>query len=195
MAAIAKLTQTALTEARNFRRTVSSVITTTLGALASAGSLAASAELSDAIVAFGEWGVYKDEVACWIAANPDSTYDSALALYEQSMSVAFFYGSHAPQVSFTTTDCCAGAMSAHTQSYTMPLLFRDDTYFSKLEDDVLFLKSALQSEVVSIVSDGTGNQFMSFSTQGLQEAYNEVSRICDFFPLNSDEDEAETRRG
>jgi hypothetical protein len=147
-------------------------------------SFTATAQVSQSVAEFEAWGVFKDDMACWIASNPQNAFDSSLDLAQQYLHVTFFYGSHVPEVSFLTTNCCAEAVSVHTEDYTIPLFLYGDTYFLTSVDDLDFLMSVLQKDRVNIIGDSSRTQFMSFTTQGLQEAYNEVSRICEFRPSN-----------
>lgn len=145
----------------------------------------AIAQTYDSIAEFEDWGVFKDAGACWIATNP--IHFKASEAVESFAFVSFFYGSHIPEISFYTPGCCGGQVSAQTSGYTMPLNYKKDTYFSAGKDETNFLLSLLRSSTVEIVDNSSGKPILSFSLAGFKEAYNQVSKICDFRPLNLNE--------
>lgn len=145
----------------------------------------AIAQTHESIAEFKAWGVFKDEGVCWISTNPTFTKDLEAA--DRYAHVSFFYGRHIPEISFYTPGCCGLTVSARTQSYKMPLKYRVDTYFSAKRDETNFLLSLLRSSTVEIVDDSSGERILSFSLAGFKEAYNQVSKICDFRPLNLNE--------
>lgn len=134
------------------------------------------------IAEFEAWGVFKDAGVCWIAANPIKFENSAAA--EKFAYVSFFYGSHVPEISFFTPDCCEGPVSARTESYMMPLQYKGDTYFSARTNETDFLLSLLRSSIVEIIDVSSEERLLSFSLAGFKDAYNHVSKICYFRPIN-----------
>ena len=145
----------------------------------------AIAQTYEPIAEFEDWGVFKDAGACWIATNPVHSKDSEAV--ERFAFVSFFYGSHIPEISFYTPGCCGAQVSARTNGYTMPLNYKKDTYFSSRKDETNFLLSLLRSSTVEIVDNISGERMLYFSLAGFKKAYSQVSKICDFRPLNFNE--------
>ncbi len=152
-----------------------------------------SAEDYESIADFEAWGVFKDEGACWITANADQAGD--FIAEDQFAFVSFFYGNHVPEISFYTSDCCDGDVSAHSDDYKMPLFYYEDTLFPAEKDELDFLISLLRSDSVEIVDDSSGIRLMSFPLLGFREAYNEVSRICEFRPMYLKEEGQNSSKG
>lgn len=152
-----------------------------------------AAEEYESINTHDAWGVFKDDGACWITANADQAGD--FVAENQFAFVSFFYGNHIPEISFSTPDCCDGHVSAHSKGYVMPLFYFEATLFSAKRDELDFLLSLLRSEAVEIVDDSSGSILMSFPLLGFRAAYNEVSRICEFRPLELEEGGRISNRG
>jgi hypothetical protein len=142
------------------------------------------AQEAEVIVSFEEWEVAKDDVACWISAEASFVADDDIRLPNAIMSVAFFYGNHNPEISFSTPGCCGVDVSAHTESYVMPLTFYEYTHFSQRNGELDFLLNLLKSSYVDIKTDVNDERIMSFSLAGFRDAYNEISRICEFRSLD-----------
>jgi hypothetical protein len=149
-----------------------------------ASSTHVAAQEAEVIVSFEEWEVAKDDVACWISADASFVADDDIRLPNAIMSVAFFFGNHSPEISFSTPGCCEVDVSAHTESYVMPLTFYEYTHFSQRVGELDFLLNLLQSSYVDIKTDVNDERIMSFSLAGFRDAYNEISSICEFRPLN-----------
>ena len=152
-----------------------------------------AADEYEPISTFDAWGVFGDEGACWIAANADQAGD--FVAEDQFAFVSFFYGNHVPEISFKAPDCCDDDVSAHAKDYVMPLFYFADTLFPGEKNELDFLMSLLRSKSVEIVDDITGAQLMSFPLSGFREAYNEVSRICEFRPMYLEEEGQNSSKG
>jgi hypothetical protein len=161
--------------------------------LTAALATSSSAEDYESIADFESWGVFKDEGACWIAANADEAGD--FAAEDQFAFVSFFYGEHTPEISFNAPDCCDGEVSAHSKDYVMPLFYFAGTLFPVEKDELDFLMSLLRSKSVEIIDDSSGTQLMSFPLSGFRAAYNEVSRICEFRPMYLEEEGQNSSKG
>jgi hypothetical protein len=151
------------------------------------------AEDFEAINSHDAWGVFKDEGACWVSANADFAGD--FVAEDQLAFVSFFYGEQTPEISFNTPDCCDDYVSAHSKYYVMPLFYFEDTLFPVEKDELDFLMSLLRSDSVEIVDDSSGIRLMSFPLLGFREAYNEVSRICEFRPMYLEEEGQNSSKG
>jgi hypothetical protein len=152
-----------------------------------------AAEEYEPINTYDAWGVFKDERACWIATNADQAGD--LVAEDQFAFVSFFYGDQIPEISFNAPDCCDDDVSAHSKDYVMPLFYFEDTLFPAEKDELDFLMSLLLSDSVEIVDDSSGIRLMSFPLLGFREAYNEVSRICEFRPMYLEEEGQNSFKG
>jgi hypothetical protein len=158
-------------------------------ALATSSSAEDYASISD----FEAWGMFRDDGACWIATNADQAGD--FVAEDQFAFVSFFYGDQIPEISFNAPDCCDDDVSAHSKDYVMPLFYFEDTLFPVEKDEVDFLMSLLRSDSVEIVDDSSGIRLMSFPLLGFREAYNEVSRICEFRPMYLEEEGQNSSKG
>lgn len=131
----------------------------------------------DALNTFEDWSVFKDEDACWIATTSEHAAQDNVKLDEQLMYVAFFYGSPRPRMSFVVPGCCDTPVIAATSEASLRLMWHEEGYFP-MDNEVSFLRKLLKARELSLVSKNKKEPLLSFSLLGLQDAYNEVARVC-----------------
>lgn len=156
-----------------------------LGAIITSVNITMADELLyESIESYNGWRVYRDEVACWISADASYVKHDDLRLPNPIMNVSFFLGNHNPEISFLIPGCCDVDVSAHTESFVMPLTVYQDTHFSQRLGELDFLVNLLKGDYVDIREDESNERIMAFSLSGFRGAYSEVSRICEFRSLN-----------
>lgn len=139
----------------------------------------------DSLTEIESWGLFKDENTCWIATQASEASETNLNSEEQVLYVTFFSGSRAPKISFYLPKCCSGEISAKTKGEVTSLVRLEEDYFypdDKRGDEKL-LMNFLSSSDVQLISSEHEKPIVTFSLFGIREAYNKISRTCEFHPL------------
>lgn len=137
---------------------------------------------ADAIISFGLWSVFEDEVACWAASEVDEINSDfgALDLEKAMMFVSFFHQQPVPEVSFALGDCCEELLVAHLGDAQADFLSDDEGYYFPVEDDRDLLFALLGSRQLALSTPNASEPVVTFSLDGFKDAYNHLSKMCDF---------------
>lgn len=141
----------------------------------------------DALISFGDWSVFIDPETCWISSktglvktsNPELSKTQSLAF------VSFHYGKMDPLISFDLGALVQSGMTLRVSEYEFEL-WAEDSFLFVIENNSAALKFMLNDYKAAV---GTIDQYVIFSLDGLQEAYNQLVRICKFNPVKIERQE------
>lgn len=138
----------------------------------------------DAIATYGDWSVFKDDKMCWVATYTDiiETSDKASVNLNPFAFVFFQEGSMQPIISFDLEELVRPGMIAEVGGKTVDLVLEDGTLFTDNDTELLF--QMLENDLV-VVSDDEHQ--VTFSLYRLQDAYNHLAKICDFYHSKPDQ--------
>ena len=163
----------------SFRLAAVIVALTLCAPLAAAAS--DSSNQNEAAAIFDQWDAFFEETSCWIATLPlmeDGSSPDEVALY-----VAFHMQLPIPEISFQTEERFVGdaiRVKIGDQSYDFEV--DDDTAFAPVKSELTILKSLLVGNDMSVTFQLVGLEEASgkISTNGFRDAYNFLSRDCEF---------------
>lgn len=174
------------------RKSITQVIFIICLSIATAHPLT-SEELTDAIEIYGEWSVFKDEQACWIASDAAvvNGIENNHADEQAVAFLAFHYGSMEPEITFALGNINLDntTLKVSDRSY---VLFNDGEILYTKYEDLDLLRTMLGANELSISGN---NQSRVFYLKGFKQAYNHVARICNFHRLKPNDQDRNLRRG
>lgn len=138
-------------------------------------------EIADSLTSIGDWSLFNDEEACWVASSPDILPRGYADPDKVLMFVSFFKGSPEPQISFYLDGFERSLMFARSGLERLLIFKFEDTHYSEFPDEEYgFLMEMLNRDRVDLLTRTSTQVQFSFSLQGFREAYNEAARVCEF---------------
>jgi hypothetical protein len=136
---------------------------------------------NEAAAIFDQWDAFFEETSCWIATLPimkDGSSPEEVALY-----VAFHARLPMPEISFQTEEKFVGdaiRLTVGNQSYDFEI--DEDTAFAPVKSELTILKLLFAGRDMDVTFQLAGLTEVSgkISTSGFREAYNFLSRNCEF---------------
>jgi hypothetical protein len=142
---------------------------------------AGQSDETDATASFNDWSAFFEEDSCWIATQPGSRGE---VIHEEVfLFVAFQKRLALPEISLhTTQEFVDSTVTLGVDDQTFELIVRDDTAFSIDDDGLVILKHFLAGDHSTVTFQLSGLDKMSgpISASGFRDAYNFLSRNCDF---------------
>lgn len=138
-------------------------------------------EENEAAAIFDQWDAFFEEGSCWIATLPimkDGTSPENVALY-----AAFHMRLPTPEISFQTEDRFAGeVVGLYVEGQLFKFEVDDDTAFASVESELRILKLLLAGYDMTVTYQLSGFDEVSgkIAASGFRDAYNFLSRSCDF---------------
>lgn len=137
---------------------------------------------ADAIVSFGDWSVFKDDVACWAASSAEEINSDSDGINEEdvAMYVSFFRKQPVPEISFFLGGHVEDNMTAEVSEVRADFFSNQyGVYFAaESERDLIF--ALLDSRQLALSPASSSKPMATFSLEGFREAYNSLARICEF---------------
>ncbi|WP_412507323.1 hypothetical protein [Roseovarius sp. SYSU LYC5161] len=135
---------------------------------------------------FGYWSAFQYDTDCWVATEPaDLTVTQAKVKTgdgELYLMIAFKYGSTMPSVQIWLSEEFGDILlaSAVVRGTTHPLFYSDEALWLPVDSEVTVVKQLLGGNdlKLSVEGEGTTEIAATYSTEGLQEAYNHMARFC-----------------
>ena len=144
-------------------------------------------EIADSLTSIGDWSLFNDEEACWVASSPDILPDEHNDPEKVLMFVAFFQGSAEPQISFYLDGFERSLMFARTGLERLLIFKFEDTHYSEfLDEEYGFLMEMLNRDRVDLLTRTSTQVQFSFSLEGFRDAYSEAARVCEFNAIGID---------
>jgi hypothetical protein len=136
---------------------------------------------NEAAAVFDQWDAFFEETSCWIATLP--IMKDGGSLEDAALYVAFHARLPTPEISFQTEESFVGdviRVKVGDQSYDFEI--DEDMAFASVENEITILKLLLagQDMVITIQLEGLAEASGKVSANGFHEAYNFLSRTCEF---------------
>lgn len=140
-----------------------------------------SSDQNEAAAVFDQWDAFFEETSCWIATLP--IMKDGGSLEDAALYVAFHARLPIPEVSFQTEESFVGdviRVKVGDQRYDFEI--DKDTAFAPVESEITILKLLLagQDMTVTFQLEGLAETSGNISANGFREAYNFLSRNCEF---------------
>lgn len=144
-------------------------------------------ETADSLTSIGDWSLFNDEEACWVASSPDILPDEHDDPEKVLMFVSFFKGSAEPQISFYLDGFERSLMFARTGLERLLIFKFEDMHYSEFPDEEYgFLMEMLNRDRVDLLTRTSTQVQFSFSLEGFRDAYNEAARVCELNAIGID---------
>ena len=131
---------------------------------------------------FGDWGAYRDGKDCWIVTHPE--FEDGTPWEDTFLYVTFHNLVPTPSISIWPTVPVNEEFGVivHLGDASQKFTFANEVAFPDRGEDIPILKSMISSENLSFDISTTENGIVasSVSYDGFLEAYNYLSKACDF---------------
>ena len=138
----------------------------------------------DYLQSYGEWSLFIDGNDCWLASHPrDKNGDASTNIFYY---VTFHNNEPRPKnsVFFSVVDSYAGSLilQSPTRSYDFSLY--GDTAYPNAENELNILRELLVTNTfkLEISTSDHGLHELYLPTRGFKNAYNSISKQCEFYP-------------
>jgi hypothetical protein len=155
-----------------------------LGFMTVAGPSIAEEPEIDYLQSYGEWSLFIDDNDCWLASNPsDQNGETDINTFYY---VTFHNNEPRPNnsVFFSVPDSDAGSLILESPTRSYDFSIYGDTAYPNAENELTILKELLIANTFKLYISTLeyGRRELSLSSKGFKNAYNSISKQCEFFP-------------